>query len=1191
MPNSKYPQQLDTSVEIPPVRDNITEIGSDVINSLRAAIFNIEKTLGINPHGTTGNTVASRISKSLDENGNILKAALDRSNVLSGPIIDADVSKVAGIQEDKLKLDFPTRLLQSEISSLNSQIDQISSTIEQLSINLAVHLSPYAINVHKAKAIGVDAATVIAEDVASMALESQNLQAAFERIYNAHINYTGTNISSLNNSHLANQIFYDNSTYNDIISSSDVQGALDDLANEKQLFIKNVMLNTTSNGRIRKGRVVDGYESQDFNTLLLERSLANYTNTTGLSYVTFTLPTPTQPIEEIKEFDIVTIFGSINEEDNKDYQVKSVTLDGFGNVQNISVYGGPTGVSNSGVYIEVTKNQYAHYNLAGFSSTVRPRSQKTNTPDVQVLNPDSATIISNQILPSSITATNNAFNISIDGGLEITIETYDASYTEQSLDTIVQKINDQAIDQHLNFTAYKVKVKNCYELALAHNLPNFNGDIRARTLKVKFGAINDGSSELGFGYIIDQEVKGNTKNSLLVNGLVLSSFGSILSFSSSTIEILTGSLGLNLYTGTFASLGVRVGDLVVIDGSTDPADDGTYRVKNINDNTLNLDLTGALFSGDLSSTGRIYIVRATAPVGEFTFEEIVGTNGTILFDVFMDEEKNIFHKKRLEVQGSIQSGGFSAVVADVSKNFIVDGETAIVNVTTAGYATLTDPSGSNGESVFIGKSGLYKLFASDRLAYITLRVDYNSNPSSVIYNTIYGFKEIGLNNYHICRGSFATALGRILGTSTDPGVPSLVDKRVSGTVDSNIVADTFVEKYIEGPRAELRSSGVVRGCEVFDTSYVDGAEDYQTFSVSAGVLFVNGIRFEFPGVVDFRINTLDPYVVAIDASGCILASPYIPNPDDPSLQMSPYVSNNVAYLAEVSNDGTNTFITDLRLFVDNLDLKVLGDIKVSNNSKNGHFTSIKKAVAYAKRYKKIFPDLNPPAIFIEGGEYIIDETITIDFDLSISGCGPTTVIKRDPDFVASGTYSSPNVNMGSAIFLIGKSQNDESDDIVYGVTLKNFTFVSPLIKKVTCTIALTQPIIKSSVEVSPDAVYRFEGITFIGPELIDGASGDSDKIGEYVIFAGQQNPTTLSPVGFMAVGNIIVTNCKVMRMGLEYGGIKFVEAVGATFKNIIISNNIMKDMSPNVGDTGFILVEYPTVSNTQNIVEVGNVND
>ena len=120
MAKSNYPDKLDTSIEIPAVRDNIIEIGSDVLNSVRTAIFQIERTLGINPQGAVGNTVSDRLNKALDGNGNILKEALDRANVLSGPIVDGDVSKTAAINESKLRLNYPTQLLQDEISILDN---------------------------------------------------------------------------------------------------------------------------------------------------------------------------------------------------------------------------------------------------------------------------------------------------------------------------------------------------------------------------------------------------------------------------------------------------------------------------------------------------------------------------------------------------------------------------------------------------------------------------------------------------------------------------------------------------------------------------------------------------------------------------------------------------------------------------------------------------------------------------------------------------------------------------------------------------------------------------------------------------------------------------------------------------------------------------------------------------------------
>ena len=155
MSKSNYPNKLDTSVEIPVIRDNITEIGSDVLNSLRSAIFNIEKTLGINPQGASGNTVASRLNRSLDDNGNIAKESLDRAGVLSGPISNEDVSKVAGISESKLSLNFPTELLQNQISIIEKRMALFIASLEELNLFLSSHIHPSAKNRHFAKIIAV----------------------------------------------------------------------------------------------------------------------------------------------------------------------------------------------------------------------------------------------------------------------------------------------------------------------------------------------------------------------------------------------------------------------------------------------------------------------------------------------------------------------------------------------------------------------------------------------------------------------------------------------------------------------------------------------------------------------------------------------------------------------------------------------------------------------------------------------------------------------------------------------------------------------------------------------------------------------------------------------------------------------------------------------------------------------------
>lgn len=194
MAKSNYPGKLDTSIEIPAVRDNIIEIGSDVLNSVRTAIFQIERTLGINPQGAVGNTVSDRLNKALDGNGNILKEALDRANVLSGPIVDTDVSKTAAIDEGKLRLNYPTQLLQDEISQLLKQLDAILIAVEELSILFNAHVHPLATNRHPASAITVEEIDSTTSSEGIISIESTGVQDAFEQIFKSHINYDGEGI-------------------------------------------------------------------------------------------------------------------------------------------------------------------------------------------------------------------------------------------------------------------------------------------------------------------------------------------------------------------------------------------------------------------------------------------------------------------------------------------------------------------------------------------------------------------------------------------------------------------------------------------------------------------------------------------------------------------------------------------------------------------------------------------------------------------------------------------------------------------------------------------------------------------------------------------------------------------------------------------------------------------------------------
>lgn len=1192
MPKSNYPQQLDTSVEIPPVRDNVTEIGSDVINSLRSAIFNIEKALGINPQGSVGNNLATRLARALDENGNIKSEALERANVLSGPIIDVNVSTVAAIKESKLKLDYPTTLLQDEISILNNSLDLIQSQIEELSALISAHVEPTAINRHKAIAITVDAADAVSSDIATLELEGGGLQDVLEELYNAHINYSGANISTLNNSHTAEQIFYDKEETSDVIFSDNLQGAIEDLANIEAVGFRNAILNLNSNGRIRAGSITDDYEENSKGSVLLAETSATYLKNSAGTKTTFTISTPVEAIDSISVFDILTLSGSPEDEDNGEYQIYEVRFNADDEVTEIDVFGGPNATSQSGLLIMVTKNQYVIYNQNGFNATVRPRSNKTNTPDILICNPDCATIISSGIAPEKINEDDFTIDIAIDGGEAITIETYDSTIEIQTVDSIVQKVNDQCVDQHLNISAYKVFIDNRDELAISHNVPNIANDIVNRTLKMTAGTNNDGSAELGFTDSLGILIEGSSGNSLHLNGLVLSDFGKIQEFDETTIELIPGSLTLSLFTGTFAALGVRVGDMVVVTGSTEPDDDGSYRISSVNSAIIDLDLAGVSFSGTLDEDSKVYIIRNSAPIGDLTFSEISAIDGSIIFDVFMTDTKDIFFSKRLEVDGSLRDGPLTAGILDVSRNFILADETATISINTTGYATLTGPDLVAGDPVYVGQTGKYKLFSASGLSFVILDVKATAAPFNNISVTLYGFNEVSRNNYHICRGSFSTSLGRILGETTEPGIPILLGKRRSGTADVNIVGESFIEKYIEGPRNELRTSGIIRGCEVSNPQYFDtGSDIYQTFDVSAGVYVVSGKRLEFSGVEEFRINSDSNYFIAFNNQGSLVAAETIADPDDAAESVSPFFDQETATLAFIESDEYASEVIDLRLFIDNLDLKVIGDIKVAVDQRHGHFTEIKKAVAYARRFKQLYPDMEAPVIQIENGTYEIDEQIVINFDLQIKGSGMKTQLTKTGALAAGVALEGDDVALSTAIFLIGNDVDASSTDIDFGVTIGNLLYDSNQseLDNVGCVIALTQPIRKAGAYVSRRANFKFHDISFLGPSTIDGVVADPEKIGEYAIVLGQQNENTLAPIADLEMGNIFIQNCRFHQMGLEKGAIKMLESSGGILKNVCIIGNIATDASPNLNDTNAIILEYPTTPTTQEIVEIGNI--
>ncbi len=128
---SKYPFELDSSLEIPTIIDKINQVNADVVNRYKDGIFAIEAELGIQP-SSTYDTVRHRLD-ALEAALNTLREILNNFDP-SGAVVDLTAiinainllnSQVSTIQTDITNIE-------GDITTLNSQVSQAQTDIQIL---------------------------------------------------------------------------------------------------------------------------------------------------------------------------------------------------------------------------------------------------------------------------------------------------------------------------------------------------------------------------------------------------------------------------------------------------------------------------------------------------------------------------------------------------------------------------------------------------------------------------------------------------------------------------------------------------------------------------------------------------------------------------------------------------------------------------------------------------------------------------------------------------------------------------------------------------------------------------------------------------------------------------------------------------------------------------------------------------
>lgn len=141
---SNFPISLDDDTTLPPISNNITEIGEELLNALRDVAFAVEAEIGIGASGTTG-SIAARFNVCFNADGSLKPSAItslsDGLTTVGGWITNFHIASSAQITESKLDLDHSTADLYNTAVSQQAEIDAALAYIQDTGSKLSPHLS------------------------------------------------------------------------------------------------------------------------------------------------------------------------------------------------------------------------------------------------------------------------------------------------------------------------------------------------------------------------------------------------------------------------------------------------------------------------------------------------------------------------------------------------------------------------------------------------------------------------------------------------------------------------------------------------------------------------------------------------------------------------------------------------------------------------------------------------------------------------------------------------------------------------------------------------------------------------------------------------------------------------------------------------------------------------------------------
>lgn len=1182
---SNFPKKIDTSIELPIARNNITELSSDILNKMRDAILKIEIALGTEINGSV-RSLSERLSESIQSDGKLKESSISHLNVLTGKIRNHDVSLDANISEEKLDLDYSTKYLKSQILSISSDVDSLIKSINDYTSLIKIHLDKDSLSAHSASQIDLTDSSSVPATTTSKIIQNEDSQSAFERIYNEHINLSPDRVTESSNSHLSDQIFYNNPIL-DSKTVYSVKEALDYIISKNSFSDLGSFRDISENGIVVSGGSRDDLGLFGFVTVISDESI-EFSDSFNQDIDLILVSSKTAPGIEIGDV------AYILRPDNITYVSTHITAVNYlagssSELISVSVKNNLDFEYSSYSKLTIVKADRRKYNPNGLACSFRAYSSNSSNASAYVENPNAAYVVSENIMMPTETAKN--ISIEYDSG-SVEIDVYNQN-GPQSLEYIIRTLNLNFCDNRIPLSASEMKTESGRELCISHVLPNSIFFSKRPYIKVFESASDDFSSQNGLASYIDSVVYGTNENSSIINGNVLNYLFSPSDISS-YCSITSGLKTLSISATAQVEISIRKRDLIYIEQNGSGV--GLFDVRDISGSEIFFE-NETLFSFSSDGTTKVYLFKNNISSEGITYTgPSSSADRSMLVEISISDNGSIIRNKILEISGTpyySQNNFVTQIrVIDLERKSHYAQAFSII-MDTEKYCRIETAS-EVGSKVYCPISGHYKIPFPDGDGFIEIYIITDkemSGPSISLSVTMHEPSSKGLLKLSNILFSETLSYFSAPRIYSNINVAFSKDKRNVGVVGSDQISSRFRSVELNLPRSESAYNFVVSGMEASATpAVIDGFFDY-VVRIQKGVSYVNGKRISSKTsdvAVRFSSDSSGA-IIYIDSYGEIAVVYYasklqsrLPKDYLPLYAIQPF-SQSYPRTESPSNLCKKLFIK-----------RSEGSLypRTVTVGSGGNFRTITEAIHYFDGLYEIFAgDRLSCEILLDNETHILDRVIELGrYSVSFKGLGEECKIRISEEQELSNSPGSYGIDRTTSCFKITYT---DISNLICTYTFNNiiFDYTNIVNVGVYCII-----IIARSTFFSGRKITKFEKCSFLGSEtLFNANNATASFILPFVLLpeVSESDPSKY-------VGDLYVENCYFRKIGdiSLNGPVFFIGHLSSPettcVDNLNFSNNILENCS--VGDlrpfyNGSDVSDYSltsTVTLTKNFISLGN---